>query len=66
MTLAPQAFMRRFLPRVLPGGFHRIRHDGLLANGSRRQALATVHDLLKPVAQGHPCTMRRHGPCLQH
>ncbi|OGA96902.1 MAG: transposase, partial [Burkholderiales bacterium RIFCSPHIGHO2_12_63_9] len=37
MTLAPQEFMRRFLLHVLPGGFHRIRHYGLLANGNRRE-----------------------------
>ena len=36
MTLSPQEFMRRFLLHVLPGGFHRIRHYGLLANGTRR------------------------------
>jgi hypothetical protein len=29
--------MRRFLLHVLPGGFHRIRHYGLLAN-ARAQA----------------------------
>ena len=40
MTLQPQEFMRRFLLHVLPGGFHRIRHYGLLANGSRRDCLA--------------------------
>ena len=46
MTLAPDEFMRRFLLHVLPGGFHRIRHYGLLANGGRRQNLATVRQLL--------------------
>lgn len=51
MTLAPEEFMRRFLLHVLPGGFHRIRHYGLLANGSRKQALATVRGLLMPSAQ---------------
>ena len=40
MTLAPHEFMRRFLLHVLPGGFHRIRHYGLLANGNRRDCLA--------------------------
>ena len=35
MTRAPEEFMRRFLLHVLPGGFHRIRHYGLLANGAR-------------------------------
>jgi hypothetical protein len=36
MTLSPQEFMRRFLLHVLPTGFHRIRHYGLLANSQRR------------------------------
>ena len=48
MTLAPEEFMRRFLLHVLPGGFHRIRHYGLLANGTRKQALATARSLLVP------------------
>ena len=46
MTLAPQEFMRRFLLHVLPGGFHRIRHYGLLANGNRRECLALARQLL--------------------
>jgi len=47
MTLSPQEFMRRFLLHVLPGGFHRIRHYGLLANGSRKVSLALARDLLQ-------------------
>ena len=46
MTLAPQEFMRRFLLHVLPGGFHRIRHYGLLSNGSRKTSLALARELL--------------------
>ncbi|CAG1019118.1 hypothetical protein BURC_03974 [Burkholderiaceae bacterium] len=46
MTLSPQEFMRRFLLHVLPGGFHRIRHYGLLANGNRRNNLALARELL--------------------
>ena len=46
MTLAPAEFMRRFLLHVLPGGFHRIRHYGLLANGSRKASLALARELL--------------------
>jgi hypothetical protein len=46
MTLAPAEFMRRFLLHVLPGGFHRIRHYGLLANGSRKAALKMARELL--------------------
>ena len=46
MTLAADEFMRRFLMHVLPGGFHRIRHYGLLANAERRGHLARVRALL--------------------
>jgi len=49
MTLSPQEFMRRFLLHVLPGGFHRIRHYGLLANGNRRANLALARALLHVV-----------------
>jgi hypothetical protein len=47
MTLSPQEFMRRFLLHVLPGGFHRIRHYGLLANSNRRDNLALARELLQ-------------------
>ena len=46
MTLDVDEFMRRFLLHVLPGGFHRIRHYGLLANGARKASLARVRELL--------------------
>ncbi len=46
MTLTPEEFMRRFLLHVLPGGFHRIRHYGLLANGSRKADLARAREAL--------------------
>lgn len=47
MTLEAHEFMRRFLLHVLPGGFHRIRHYGLLANAGRRRNLAQVRALLR-------------------
>ena len=49
MTLEPGEFMRRFLLHVLPGGLHRIRHYGLLANGSRKASLALARELLNAV-----------------
>ena len=45
MTLATGEFIRRFLLHVLPRGFHRIRHYGLLASGSRRDVLARAREL---------------------
>lgn len=46
MTLSADEFMRRFLLHVLPGNFHRIRHYGLLANGSRKANLELARTLL--------------------
>jgi hypothetical protein len=46
MTLAADEFMRRFLLHVLPSGFHRIRHYGLLANGGRKASLTLARELL--------------------
>ena len=58
MTLGADEFMRRFLLHVLPGGFHRIRHYGLLANGSRKANLALARELLiqEPPLQWHGLT----------
>ena len=49
MTLTTDEFIRRFLLHVLPSGFHRIRHYGLLANGGRREHLARARELLHVV-----------------
>jgi hypothetical protein len=46
MTLSADEFMRRFLLHVLPCGFHRIRHFGLIANNGRKEKLALVRELL--------------------
>jgi hypothetical protein len=46
MTLPADEFIRRFLLHVLPRGFHRIRHYGLLASGGRRDNLARARELL--------------------
>ncbi len=46
MTLSAPEFMRRFLLHVLPGGFHRIRHYGLLANANRRDCIEHARQLL--------------------
>ena len=46
MTLKPHEFIRRFLMHVLPKGFHRIRHYGLLANGNRLANVERARELL--------------------
>ena len=70
MTLAIDEFIRRFLIHVLPGGFHRIRHYGLFANGGRADNIAQARRLLdvraahvepgdtggtEPQTLSHPC-----------
>jgi hypothetical protein len=46
MTLSPDEFIRRFLLHALPRGFHRIRHYGLLASGTRKGNLERARQLL--------------------
>ena len=46
MTLAPHEFIRRFLLHVLPHGFHRIRHYGLLASSARKADIPRARELL--------------------
>jgi Putative transposase len=50
MTLAAHEFIRRFLIHVLPKGFHRIRHYGLLAGGARGESIAQARQLLEVAA----------------
>jgi len=75
MTLATDEFIRRFLMHVLPKGFHRIRHYGLLANGSRADNIAKARALLnvpkpdaipgdpEPADAAEPPTLSRPCPC---
>jgi hypothetical protein len=46
MTLDVAEFIRRFLLHVLPKGFHRIRHYGLLATGQRADNIERARELL--------------------
>ncbi len=75
MTLPVPGFIRRFLIHVLPKGFHRIRHYGLLANGNRAANVALARDLLavpdpqehdadeEQAAQQEPDSALRSCPC---
>jgi hypothetical protein len=57
MTLKPDEFIRRFLIHVLPNGFHRIRHYGLLASGTKTETIARARELIAtatPVQTAHP------------
>ena len=54
MTLEAHEFMRRFLLHVLPHGFHRIRHYGLIANAGRKANLARARELLQVVSDLPP------------
>ena len=70
MRLATPEFIRRFLIHVLPDGFHRIRHYGLLASATRKANIAKARALLgaepvknedPPTAEIIPLTLRE--PC---
>ena len=50
MRLDAVVFIRRFLLHVLPAGFLKIRHFGLLANRNRRRALTLCRLHLNPAA----------------
>ena len=64
MTLVPGEFIRRFLLHVLPKGFHRIRHYGLLASAARKANIARARELLaapEPETVPDETTRRRRG-----
>ena len=72
MRLATPEFIRRFLLHVLPAGFHRIRHYGLLASAGRKANIAKIRTLLgtehpttppEAVAEPVPLTLREPCPC---
>lgn len=46
MALDTEEFLRRWLLHVLPRGFMRVRHYGLLANRTRTAKLARCRELL--------------------
>jgi integrase/recombinase XerD len=60
MVIHVEQGIRRFLIHVLPQGFHRIRHYGLFASGTRADNIARARELLNssaPKAEaGHPDT----------
>ncbi len=61
MTLPAEEFLRRVLQHVLPQGFVKVRHYGLLANRRREQRLHRCHRLLpaSPPSGGEPNRRRR-------
>ena len=72
MRLATDEFIRRFLIHVLPTGFHRIRHYGLLASAARKASIAKIRNLLgapqtadapEPATEPSPLTLREPCPC---
>lgn len=65
MTLAADEFIRRFLLHILPKGFHRIRHYGLLASACRKANLTKARELLAvpaPSATEEPTAPPDHRP----
>jgi Putative transposase/Transposase zinc-binding domain len=67
MTLSASEFLRRFFLHVLPRGFVRIRHFGLLSNRFRSQRLPLARTLLAldaahPIPQPAPVTPAVNAP----
>ena len=54
MSLDADEFLRRFLLHILPSGFVRLRHYGILANRCRQQTLARCRELLNQPAPTQP------------
>ena len=63
MALPAEEFLRRFLLHVVPSGFVRIRHFGLLANRHRAAKLARCRRLLAPSPAPDPIPCTSDGPC---
>ncbi len=55
MTLSAEEFIRRFLQHVLPSGFVKARHYGLLANRYREAKLRVCRQVLLVVAVAAAC-----------
>lgn len=62
MTLTAHEFIRRFMLHVLPKGFHRIRHYGLFANGSRAANIERARRLLQVPDRRRLAQMTRRRP----
>jgi Putative transposase/Transposase zinc-binding domain len=59
MTLPALEFIRRFALHVLPRGFVRIRHYGILSATSKSQALPAIRSQLPEVAQKQKQPLRQ-------
>jgi hypothetical protein len=46
LTLSNEEFIRRFLMHVLPKGFVKIRHYGILSNRTKRKKVAIIRSLI--------------------
>ena len=67
MTLAADEFIRRFLLHVLPKGFHRIRHYGLLASPGCKANIARARELIAaPMPPVDPPAGARHRRSGRH
>lgn len=53
MTVSADEFLRRFLLHLLPRGFMRIRHFGILANRCRAQLIPRCRQLLAEAPRPH-------------
>ena len=63
MTVAPGEFIRRFLLHVLPKGFHRIRHYGLLASSrTKAETIERARKLIELATPAQPLRSAKPDP----
>ena len=63
MTVAPGEFIRRFLLHVLPKGFHRIRHYGLLASSrNKAETIERARKLIELATPAQPLRSAKPDP----
>ena len=64
MTLSGCEFIRRYLSHVLPKGFMRIRHYGVLANRCRKRKLTIIRQQEAPrKSQAEATVTEKETPC---
>jgi hypothetical protein len=55
VTVPPQVFLHRFLQHVLPDGFVKIRHYGLMASSNATTKLERARELLTAMVPAPAC-----------
>ena len=63
LKLSQHEFIRRFTMHILPRGFVRIRHYGILSSSTKKKVLPEIHQQLGKVQQLRPKEPLKHNRC---